>query len=83
MKKTFVVIALMVVTLSSYACDICGCSSSNFYTGLWPNFKHRFIGMRYSYMRLHTHLTSDTRQFSKKYYKTVELWNGWDIGKKW
>ena len=83
MKKTFLVITLVVITLYSYACEICGCSSSNFYTGLLPNFKHRFIGMRYSHMRLHTSLTNDTSQFSNNYYQTVELWSGWNIGKKW
>ncbi|HEX4850496.1 MAG TPA: transporter, partial [Puia sp.] len=73
------------LTLSSatMACDICGCGGSNIYMGLLPNFKSKFIGVRYHYSHFHTVLASDQTQFSNNYYNTIELWGGWNIGKKW
>ncbi|PWT73905.1 MAG: hypothetical protein C5B59_12225 [Bacteroidetes bacterium] len=65
------------------ACDICGCGGSNIYMGLLPNFKNKFIGVRYRYSEFHTTLAGDPTQFSHNYYNTFELWSGWNIGKRW
>lgn len=83
MKKIFAFIALCALTQYLYACDICGCGGGNFYMGLLPNFKTKFIGIRYQYMNYHTQLTNDASQFSTNYYNTIDVWSGWNIGKKW
>jgi len=83
MKK----ILLFAIALASvqfiYACDICGCGGSNLYLGLLPNFKSKFIGVRYHYSQYHTELVNDPTQYSHNYYNTFEVWTGFNFGKKW
>ena len=65
------------------ACEICGCGVGNFYMGILPNFDSKFVGLRYQYLKYHTEITGDKSQFSNDTYQTVELWTGWNIGKRW
>src|SRR2546421_12737747 len=44
---------------------------------------HRFLGIRYQFRRFHTGLTDDPSQFSRDFYQAIELWAGYNIGKKW
>ena len=84
MKKSyFLLIILLAINFNAFACEICGCGVGNFYLGLLPNFKSKFIGVRYSFLQYHTELAKDPTQFSNDYYKSTELWSGWNIGKKW
>ena len=69
--------------MSSYACEICGCGVGNFYVGLLPQFKNKFIGVRYHYTQYHSVMASDATQFSRDYFKTAEIWGGINLGKKW
>jgi len=83
MKKLIFCALLLVAGYSSSACDICGCGGSNLYMGLLPSFNSKFIGIRYHYSQFHTQLASDPTQFSHNYYNSVELWSGWNIGRRW
>jgi hypothetical protein len=78
MKKLFT-ITLCIFSLSSLACEICGCANNNFQIGLLPNFRKYFIGLRYSAAHYHSHLASDPTQFSHDYYKSFELWGGYQF----
>jgi hypothetical protein len=82
-KKLIVFIAGLFILSATDACPICGCGVGNFYMGLLPNFKSRFIGLRYQFMSYHTQIAGDATQHGNDFYKTAELWSGWNIGSKW
>ncbi len=67
----------------TFACDICGCSSGNYFLGPFPQFRKHFFGTRYSFRSFHTHIANDATQFSNDFYQTAELWGGYNINRKW
>lgn len=86
MKKIFLLV--IVIITSSYvvrACDICGCGVGSYYIGILPDFKKRFLGLRYQYKTLRSHLgVGGTTSYltTEETYQTAELWGGWNIGKR-
>jgi hypothetical protein len=83
MKKNLLICFLIASINQTFACDICGCSSGNYFIGPFPQFRKHFFGTRYSFRSFHTHLANDATQFSNDFYQTIEFWGGYNISKKW
>lgn len=84
--KTIILSAcLLALTLPSRACDICGCGVGSYYIGILPEYNKRFLGLRYQYKSLQTHLGpygERTPLSTDETYQSAELWGGWNFGKK-
>ncbi|UCJ10361.1 transporter [Chitinophaga pendula] len=87
MKKTYLLLLILMANMATpaFACDICGCGVGSYYIGILPEFKKRFIGLRYQYKTLRTHLGPGGRTSyltTDEHYQTAELWGGWNLGKR-
>ncbi len=84
MKKHYSLMIILFLSISTitHACEICGCGNGNFQIGLLPNFNKGFLGLRYTTSQFSSTLSTDATQFSHDYYKTAEMWGGYNI-KKW
>lgn len=85
MKKFWLIIILASVTLPSFACDICGCGVGSYYIGILPEFKKRFIGLRYQQKGLLTHISpngSTSYLTTNETYRTMELWGAINLGSR-
>lgn len=74
---TFVVL----IIFNSTACEICGCSNSNFQIGILPTFTKGFAGIRYGTASFHSQVSGDATQFSRDITHTTEIWGGYNIHK--
>lgn len=73
---------LAATTITSNACDICGCGAGSYYIGILPEFNAKILGLRYRSSRLITHLNPNgerTYLTTDEQYFTTELWGGWTI----
>ena len=83
MKKVFLFIFIIVSSLSTIACDICGYGVGNYYVGLLPQFSRSFIGVRYQFSKFHTSIKNSNTEYSNDLFETAEVWGGINLGKKW
>lgn len=84
-KQIILIAALLFISLSSFACDICGSGGGGSYMGLWPSFKKRFIGLRFQQNGLRDHLGpggSTTYLTTTETYRVTELWGAINLGKQ-
>lgn len=85
-KKIFsLCILLLVVTMQSVACDICGCALGGNYYGILPQFQKNFIGLRWSQAKFYAHMNHGAvlgEEYSHDTYSKVELWGRYYINEK-
>ena len=85
MKKYITTIIVIFITANVFACDICGCGVGSYYLGILPDFKKRFIGLRYQHKGLTTHISADgsvSYLTSQETYQTAEVWGAFNIGNR-
>ena len=85
MKKIITLTILLFTAVNIFACDICGCGVGSYYLGILPEFKKRFIGLRYQHKGLTTHISADgsvSYLTSQETYQTAEIWGAFNIGKR-
>lgn len=85
MKKILLLSVLLMSFLFSFACDICGCGVGNYYLGILPEYKKRFLGLRYQHKTMLTHLgVGGTYSYltTTETHHITELWGAYNIGKK-
>ncbi|MEJ2884756.1 transporter [Pedobacter sp. GR22-6] len=67
------------------ACDICGCGVGSYYLGILPEYNKRFLGLRYQYKSLRTHLGpfgESTPLSTDETYQSAEIWGGVNVGSR-
>ena len=86
MNKKYIITFLLLLGFGiTKACDICGCGVGSYYLGILPEYNKRFIGLRYQYKTLTTHLGPSGERSpltADETYQSTELWGGWNIGKR-
>lgn len=86
MKKFILPIIITIISFQNLqACDICGCGVGSNYIGILPDFTKKIAGFRYRYNSMLTHIGVGGIQSylsKEEFYRTLELYGGWNIGKK-
>lgn len=83
-KRIIVCAGLMLLLLSASACEICGCSSGGGFTGILPQFRRHFVGVRYTYRSyITTHPTTDgSKLTSMDRFHTADIWGRFYVHKR-
>lgn len=84
-KKLILLMLILPLGMAAYACDICGCGAGSSYIGILPDFRKRFIGLRYQQNGLQSHLGAGgvpTYLTTTETYRSMELWGATNIGDK-
>jgi hypothetical protein len=74
----FLTVLFILISRTSSACDVCGCSVGGNYFGILPQFQQNFIGLRYQHRSFDSeHLTlfpGEAPLRTKETFHTAELW---------
>jgi hypothetical protein len=74
------------LSLKIYACDICGCSVSGSYFGIFPQYRKHFIGLRSNYRNYRVKhpplFAGENVVYSKDLSFNNEIWGKYQVHKK-
>lgn len=86
MKRILLCMLLLCAAAYTEACTVCGCSASNQYLGILPQFRKHFLGLQYQFRSFESehpdHETALPGLVSREYYHTVQAWGRWNAGKR-
>ncbi|HYG16631.1 MAG TPA: hypothetical protein VEC12_12820 [Bacteroidia bacterium] len=78
MKKIITVVVFIAITITTHACDVCGCRAGNDGLGILPRFNRHFVGVRYNYSPFRSqHLTlfeNEVPIHSEEKFHTYTVW---------
>lgn len=87
-RSTFLALALVLYSLTTQACDICGCGAGMSYLGVLPQFNQNLVGLRYQYSNfLHPSSNVNSNDASSqvledRFYRT-EAWLRYYPAERW
>jgi len=74
-KLLFLIVSVVLTTVDSHACNVCGCGVGNYHYGILPQFRKNFVGVRYRYSTYTSRLDdSHVNPYSHETFQTAELW---------
>lgn len=87
MRQLLCVVLLLAGTIQPVrACDVCGCSASNQYLGILPQFHRHFIGLQYQYRSFNSSHPSlfagKPDEKSEEQYNSMQVWGRYYVGKR-
>lgn len=84
--KHILLLVVMVTTMQySYACEICGGSSTGTYFGILPDYKTNFIAFKHRYRSFTSHHLSESSEpamSSEDRFHTAEIWGRINLNKR-
>ena len=86
MKRIILCMLLLCAAAYTKACTVCGCSASNQYLGILPQYHKHFMGLQYQFRAFESeheaHEAAEKSSLSKEYYSTIQAWGRFNLGKK-
>ena len=76
-----ILLVLLISTIKSYGCDLCGCGNGSSFFGIMPQSHRSFVGVRYGIKSFDTHLDIPS-QSSHELFRKTELWGRFYPAKK-
>ena len=78
MKRIYIfLISITVFSLSSNACDVCGCRLGGLSYGILPQHFQHLVGVKYSYASFHAKMIHDSEYFGDEYsddsYQRIDI----------
>ena len=77
---------VMSISYSAQSCDLCGCSASNQYLGILPQFYRQFVGIQYQYTgftaKQPSLLDPADKETAYEYNNTLQLWGRYHVSNR-
>jgi hypothetical protein len=71
--KIITIILLLLSTINSSACDVCGCGNGSSFFGILPQSHFKFGGLRYQTKTFESHFTSNLLR-TEENFQSIEPW---------
>jgi len=74
MFKTVLTSLFVWFSISTHACDICGCAAGGSYFGILPRFQKNFVSIRFQFKSFSSMPHETSQDLGHDYFQTTELW---------
>ena len=74
MRRFLPISAFLIISLTTQACEFCGCGVGNFYLGILPQFHKQFVGVRYQALNYNSHVGLHPSLATSEHFQTAEAW---------
>lgn len=81
--RILITVVVLLLTTSTFACDICGCSGAGNTLGVLPHYQRSFIGLRTFYQHFENVSPLYENDNFQDYFIQNNLWGRFAFGKRW